>query len=48
MLGMDNRSDCELLAPLRQFHPNLDYHLTLISQLARITGAPNERALLLE
>jgi hypothetical protein len=29
----DNRSDCELLAPLRQFHPNLDYHLTLISQL---------------
>lgn len=29
----DNRFECELLAPLRKFHSNLDYHLTIISQL---------------
>ena len=29
----ERRQECELLAPLKHIHPNIDYHLDLIAQL---------------
>lgn len=29
----DGRAGCELLDDLREFHPNIDYHLDLIAEL---------------